>query len=186
MRHACVPPRCGRMRVPEGLERGAGITRICSDADGSPEEATGATLWQRFPGMQADRSAMSPKCHNPLETVSHCHERSRLQERLFCSPGPGTQNGPPSTGTDSERDSRVTTGSSKVRPGSCGRSERTRPSRGRAPGSLAVGVTGSGRAAGSLRVRLTDSTPPAGALTPPNAGQWGGWSCRTRAPRALT
>ena len=55
MRHACVPPRCGRMRVPEGLERGAGITRICSDADGPPEEATGATLWQRFP-WDASRS----------------------------------------------------------------------------------------------------------------------------------
>ena len=143
MLHACVPPRCGRMRVPEGLERGAGITRICSDADGSPEEATGATLWQRFPWDASRSISHVAEMPQPPGDRQSCHERSRFeQERLFCSPGPGTQDGPPSTGTGSERDSRVTTCSSKVRPGRCGRSERTRPSRGRAPGSLAVGVTG--------------------------------------------
>ena len=89
MRHACVPPRCGRMRVPEGLERGGGDHQDCSDADGPPEEATGATLWQRFPWDASRSISHVAEMPQPPGDRQPCLERSMLQETaLLMQPRP--------------------------------------------------------------------------------------------------
>ena len=82
MRHACVPPRCGRMRVPEGLERGAGITRIAVTPMGHPRKLPEPLCDNASLGCKQIDQPCRRNATNPWRPSAMHRTQSFVKERL--------------------------------------------------------------------------------------------------------
>ena len=184
MRHACVPPRCGRMRVPEGLERGAGITRIAVTPMGHPRKLPeplcgNASLGCKQIDQPCRRNATTPWRPSAMHRTHHASRNG--SESSDAAQAPELRPGlhplvltrsvivglPPAAPGSSQAAVAGQSGPGRVGVGPRGHS-------GWQSESLAVATGGDWHWPLPVRLERTGSTPPASAFTPPNAGQCGG------------